>query len=178
MKDKAMREELSWVCAIMPEATNRKIVDLCKELNRGIGLPETVFKFPLHISLKKSFRTQRFDEVREDALSLLKQHTPMSCQVSGVTLHKNMIWLNITPNESLLRFHKELDALLLSKYSVPIDKFDKVFQPHISLFTSGDRDDIMDMYDLLKEEDIRLDDVEFHKFVIGSSVHRDTFYEL
>jgi hypothetical protein len=53
-----------------------------------------------------------------------------------------------------------------------------VFQPHISLFTSGDKDDIMDMYNLLKEEDLRLGDVEFHKFVIGSSVHRDTFYEL
>jgi hypothetical protein len=44
--------------------------------------------------------------------------------------------------------------------------------------TSGDRDDIMDMYDLLKEEDLRLDNVEFRKFVIGSSGHRDTFYEL
>jgi hypothetical protein len=53
-----------------------------------------------------------------------------------------------------------------------------VFQPHISLFTSGDRDDIMDMYDLLKEEALRFDDVEFHKFVIGSLAHRDTFYEL
>jgi hypothetical protein len=78
----------------------------------------------------------------------------------------------------LLKFHQELDALLLSKYGVPIDKFDKVFQPHISLFTSGDRDDIMDMYNLLKEEELRLDDVAFHKFVIGSSVHCDTFYEL
>jgi 2'-5' RNA ligase len=172
-----MREELSWVCAIMPETTNRKIVNLCKELNKGIGLPETVFKFPLHISLKKSFRTQRFEEVSEDALTLLKQHKPMTCQVSGVTLHKNMIWLNITPNESLLKFHRELDALLQSKYGIPIDKFDKVFQPHISLFTSGDSDDILDMYDMLNEENLRLD-VEFHKFVIGSSVHRDTFYEL
>jgi 2'-5' RNA ligase len=176
MKDK--REELSWVCAIMPDATNRKIVNLCRELNHEIGLPETVFKFPLHISLKKSFRTLRFEEVREDALALLKQHMPMSCRVSGVTLHKNMIWLNITPNESLLKFHQELDALLLSKYGVPVDKFDKMFQPHISLFTSGDRDDIMDMYDLLKEEDLRIDNVEFRKFVIGSSGHRDTFYEL
>jgi hypothetical protein len=173
-----MKEELSWVCAIMPEATNRKIVSLCRELNQGIGLPETVFKFPLHISLKKSFRTQRFEEIREDALSLLKQHTPMSCRVSGVTLHKNMIWLNITPGESLLKFHQDLDVLLLSKYGVPIDKFDKVFQPHISLFTSGDKDDIVDMYNLLKEEDLCLDDVEFHKFVMGSSIHRDTFYEL
>jgi len=173
-----MKEELSWVCAIMPEAANRKIVNLCKELNRGIGLPETVLKFPLHISLKKSFRTQRFEEVRENALSLLKQCSPISCRVLGVTLHKKMIWLNIKPNESLFKFHQELDALLLNKYGIPIDKFDKVFQPHISLFTSGDSDDIMDMYDLLKEEDIRLDDVEFHKFVIGSSVHRDTFYEL
>jgi hypothetical protein len=92
-----MKEELSWVCSIMPEATNRKIVSLCRELNQEIGLPETVFKFPLHISLKKSFRTQRYEEVYEDA-----------------------------------------------------------FQPHISLFTSGDRDDIMDMYKLLKEEDLRL----------------------
>jgi hypothetical protein len=49
-----------------------------------------------------------------------------------------------------LKFHQELDTLLLSKYGVPIDKFDKVFQPHISLFTSGDRDDILDMYDLLR----------------------------
>jgi 2'-5' RNA ligase len=178
MKDKAISEELSWVCAIMPEATNRKIVNLCRELNKGIGLPETVFKFPLHISLKKSFRTHRFEKVREDALSLLKQHTPMSCQVSGVTLNKNMIWLNIMPNESLLKFHQALDTLLLSKYGIPIDKFDKVFRPHISLFTSGDRDDILDMYDLLKEENLSLDDVEFHKFVIGSSVHHDTFYEL
>jgi 2'-5' RNA ligase len=144
----------------------------------GIGLPETVFKFPLHISLKKSFRTQRFEDVQEDALALLKQHMPMSCQVSGVTLHKNMIWLNITPNASLLKFHQELDALLLSKYGIPIDKFDKAFQPHISLFTSGNRDDIMEMYELLKEENLHLNDVVFHKFVIGSSIHRDTFYEL
>jgi 2'-5' RNA ligase len=178
MKDNAMREELAWVCAIMPEATNRKIVNLCKELNKGIGLPETVFKFPLHISLKKSFRTHHFEDVREDALALLKQHTPISCNVAGITLHKNMIWLNIKPNESLLKFHQELDALLLNKYGVPIDKFDKLFQPHISLFTSGDRDDIMEMYDLLKEEDIVLNNVVFHKFVIGASIHRDTFYEL
>jgi hypothetical protein len=45
-------------------------------------------------------------------------------------------------------------------------------------FTSGDRDDIMDMYNLLKEEDLRFENVEFHQFVIGSSIHRDTFYEL
>jgi hypothetical protein len=173
-----MKEELSWVCAIMPDEANRQLVSLCRELNKGIGLPETVFKFPLHISLKKSFRTSCFEAVREDTLALLKQHMPMSCRVSGVVLHKQMIWLNIAPDASLLRFHHELDALLLSKYGVPVDRFDKTFRPHISLFTSGDRDDIMDMYNLLREAELRLDHVEFHKFVIGSSAHRDTFYEL
>lgn len=172
------KEELSWVCAIMPEAANRKIVRLCKELNKGIGLPETVFKFPLHISLKKSFRTNDFSGVQADALALLKRNMPISCQVAGVTLHKNMIWLNIKPNESLLKFHNELDSLLLSKYGVPIDKFDKIFKPHISLFTSGNCDDIQDMYELLQEEDIKLDNVEFRRFVIGSSIHCDTFYDL
>jgi 2'-5' RNA ligase len=174
----AMREELAWVCAIMPEDVNRKIVSICKELNKGIGLPENVFKFPLHISLKKSFRTNDFDRVHSDALALLKQHQPISCKVSGVTLHKNMIWLDISPNESLLTFHHALDTLLKEKYGISIDKFDKVFRPHISLFSSGDRDDILEMYELLREENLRIDDVEFHKFVIGSSIHRDTFYDL
>jgi hypothetical protein len=173
-----MKEELAWVCAMMPDNINRRIVGICKELNRGIRLPENVFKFPLHISLKKSFHTNDFNEVHADALALLRQHTPISCNVSGVTLHKNMIWLNIIPNDSLLKFHQMLDVLLLNKYGIPIDKFDKMFKPHISLFTSGERDDIQEMYELLKEENLRFDDVVFHKFVIGSSDHRDTFYDL
>ena len=173
-----MTEELAWVCAIMPEETNKAIVSLCKDLNTGIGLPETVFKFPLHISLKKSFHTRDFEDVRADALTLLKQHSPMSCRVSGVTLHKGMIWLNITPNDSLLRFHHALDQLLKDKYDIAIDRFDKKFTPHISLFTAGSKADILEMYDLLCEEDLHIDNVVFHRFVIGSSAHRDTFYNI
>jgi 2'-5' RNA ligase len=173
-----MKDELAWVCAILPDVVNRNIISKCKELNKVIGLPETVFKYPLHISLKKSFRTHDFEAVQADALALLKQHIPISCRVSGVTLHKNMIWLNIMPNESLMNFHHELDSLLLSKYNISINKFDKIFHPHISLFTSGDLNDIQEMYELLQEEDLQIDYVEFKRFVIGSSAHRDKFYEL
>ena len=173
-----MREELAWICAIMPEGINDKITRICKELNKNVGLPETVFKFPLHISLKKSFRTHNFFEMREDALDLINRHMTMSCRVSGVTLHRNMIWLDITPNESLLKFHSALDALLFNKYDVIIDKFDRMFNPHISLFTSGDREKIAEMFDLLQKEDLNFDNIEFRRFVIGSSAHKDTFYDL
>lgn len=173
-----LRDELAWICAIMPEEINNQITGMCKELNREIGLPETVFKFPLHISLKKSFRTHDFDGMRDDAHDLLNRHMPMSCRINGVTLHRNMIWLNIKPNESLLAFHKELDNLLLNNYDIIVDKYDRIFQPHISLFTSGERDKIIEMYELLKTRDLNFPNVEFHKFVIGSSLHKDTFYNL
>jgi hypothetical protein len=56
-----MANELMWVCALLPDDINRELVDICREVNRNIGLPEDVFRFPLHISMKKSFRTKEFE---------------------------------------------------------------------------------------------------------------------
>lgn len=50
-----MGKELMWVCGLLPQKEQEKLVEICKEANREIGLPEVVFKFPLHISMKKSF---------------------------------------------------------------------------------------------------------------------------
>ena len=46
--------ELMWACAILPEKEETAIKSICKRLNKGVGLPETVFRFPLHISLKRA----------------------------------------------------------------------------------------------------------------------------
>jgi hypothetical protein len=40
-----MVKELTWVCALLPGELNRQLVELCREENKFIGLPEDVFRF-------------------------------------------------------------------------------------------------------------------------------------
>ena len=47
-----MSRELMWICAIAPEEFRKKVTELCLTENKDIGLPENVFKLPLHISMK------------------------------------------------------------------------------------------------------------------------------
>ena len=104
---KTTKSELAWICGIVPKATNQRIVALCKELNASVGLPETVFRFPL-------------------------------------------------------------------------DRFDRDFNPHVSLFTSGKPEQIQEMFDMLREEPEGLESLRMtiNRFVIGASGHRDVFYEV
>ena len=68
-----MAREMMWVCAIAPEEFRERVTQLCLEENVSIGMPENVFKLPLHISLKKSFYTEDFDSVKDDILKMVNQ---------------------------------------------------------------------------------------------------------
>lgn len=61
-----MAWELMRVCAVTLEKFCKEVYDVCISENREAGLPENIFKLPLHISFKKSFYTESFDEVRAD----------------------------------------------------------------------------------------------------------------
>ena len=171
-----MAKELAWICGIIPASENQRIVGLCQELNRSVGLPENVFRFPLHISMKKSFNTNDFEAVRTRLVELLRQHGTLECQTGEVTLHRNMIWLPIVKTPTVLRLHSMIDELLLKEFSIPQDRFDKDFNPHVSLFTSGDSRLIQEMFEMLKDE-LR-QTMSISRFVIGSSGHRDVFYDM
>ena len=79
-----MKRELVWVCAIVPEEYREMVTRLCLSENKKIGLPENVFKLPLHISLKKSFYTDAFDSAKDDILKVLKN---MGGFAAGSTTH-------------------------------------------------------------------------------------------
>lgn len=170
-----MLQELSWICGIAPTDFKEKIEGLCKELNTDIGLPETVFRFPLHISMKKSFQTADFEKVRQNLIELVKSHGSVKCRIANVVLHKNMIWLSIEKSEDIMKLHRDIDALLLTKYNIPTDKFDINFKPHISLFTKGAKDDIQNMYGRLKKL-IKPTEIKINRFVVGSSRHKDIYF--
>ena len=132
-----MGRELMWVCGILPETLNYKIVNICREANQKIGLPETVFRFPLHISMKKSFYTEDFNKVKQSVVDFLLQKGVVPCRTGAVIKHKGMLWLPVIPDACIRKEHDELDAMLEKNYGIPISRYDRVFQPHVSLFTSG-----------------------------------------
>ena len=172
-----MSRELMWICAIAPEEFRKKVTELCLTENKDIGLPENVFKLPLHISMKKSFYTDSFDAVRDDILKTVKGIGHFYCRIDRVYLHRNMLWLSLINEGELRLLHEKLDRLLDVKYGIPISRYDRVFQPHISLFTCGTSEQMKNMYEKLKTREFG-NEIEISRFVIGSSGHKDTFYNL
>ena len=166
-----------WCCAILPDDINSLIKQICTEANRDIGLPMDVFRFPLHISMKKSFRTSDFDSVKRQLRDCLERHGKMDIKVSAPVRNGRMIWLKVEKTESLMSLHEEMDRLLLERFAIPISEHDALFLPHISLFTGGDREKLDKMYGIL-EKKIEGFEPEVTRFVIGSSAHRDEYFDI
>jgi hypothetical protein len=91
MAEREMAKELMWVCAVLPAELNNKLAVCCKRNNRDLRLPEDVFKFPLHISMKKSFYTTEFDKAKEQIKSFIFERGKINCAVGKIEIHKNMI---------------------------------------------------------------------------------------
>lgn len=172
-----MTRELMWICAIAPEEFRKAVTQICLSENKNIGLPENVFKLPLHISLKKSFYTESFDSAKDDILKTMNGVGRFRCRIDKIVLHRDMLWLSLMNDGDLRYLHEELDRMLEAKYRIPISKYDRFFQPHISLFTRGTQAQMRAMYERLKGIDFG-GEVEINRFVIGSSRHKDTFYSL
>jgi hypothetical protein len=172
-----MAKELMWICALLPEKLNQELIDICKKENQKIGLPENVFRFTLHISMKKSFQTTDFDEVKTEILMHIHEYGKISCNILEPVLHKKMIWLPVASQGQIREWHDKLDEMLLNKFEIPIDRFDFKFQPHISLFTKGSEKQLVKMQELLKEK-IQPEEMILERFVIGSSRHKDEFFDI
>jgi hypothetical protein len=172
-----MAKELMWVCALLPKTLHGQLAALCRAENETIGLPEDVFRFPLHISMKKSFQTTEFEAVKAEVLHHIRLQGELRCQTTGVTCHKNMLWIPVNAAGDVLDWHNRLDSLLLNKFHIPIDQFDADFEPHISLFTRGNPAQIEEMKRRLMEK-IPPMELTLNRFVIGSSGHGDAFFEI
>jgi hypothetical protein len=172
-----MANELMWVCALLPDYINRDLVDICRDVNSNIGLPEEAFRFPLHISMKKSFRTKEFESVKSDIISHIKERGKIKCRTAQIIFHKKMLWLPVETDTPILEWHNILDWRLLEKYEIPIDRFDAKFEPHVSLFTRGSNDKMVVMKKALADK-IAPMDFWLEKFVVGASGHKDEFIKV
>ena len=169
-------KELMWVCALLPKQEEEEIRSICLEPNKKVRLSEDVFRFPLHISLKKSWECEDFAKIQEDIVACLQQKGEFLVRYESPILRRNMIWLPLDASGRLQEIHEDLDRLLAEKYEIPQDPYDRIYEPHISLFTKGQAEKMSQLYELLKEE-IRPGTVKIQRFVVGGSVHRDSFYK-
>ena len=90
---------------------------------------------------------------------------------------KELMWLPVNVDEKLKQIHAGVDALLETKYSVRRSEADLRFQPHISLFTKGDRNRMPEMLQLLGKE-LSPITAEIRRVVVGGAIHRDTYYDI
>jgi hypothetical protein len=172
-----MNKELMWVCALLPSQLNEQLTAICKEENKSVALSEDAFGFPLHISMKKSFYTTEFAPVKAEIVNYIQSQGKICCHTGSVILHKNMLWLPVDSSGCITDWHNRLDYLLLDRYAIPIARFDEVFQPHISLYTKGSKEQLQEMQNRLSG---RITPMEFviNRFVIGSSLHKDEYFEI
>jgi hypothetical protein len=170
-----MAKELMWVCALPSEEWSNRLTTICREENKAIGLSEDVFRFPIHISMKKSFQTTEFDAVKAEILAHIYTHGKILCRTRDIAYHKNMLWLPVEAAGAIWDWHIQLDALLLKNFAIPIDRFDMDFEPHISLFTKGKPAQLEEMKLRLAEK-IFPTELTLDRFVIGSSGHKDEFF--
>ena len=168
-----MNKQLMWFSAVVNDDFHQKMAKIC--LNNNLDLSDRFFRFPLHISLKRTFYTDNFEEVKNDLKSLINDLTPIIISETYLFCNKDMLWLRFKDETQLIDIHKIIDQFLYDRYQIPIDEFDKNYVPHITLFRDDDENKIIEMFNLVKDKIPDLSD-EIYRFAIGSKLEGNEFY--
>ncbi len=98
------------------------------------------------MSLKRSFRCDEFDDVKKDLEEILKGCGKIDCGALHPVRISDMLWLCPERDEKLKMIHEEIDLFLSDKYQIPIDGYDMVYQPHVTVFRDEDDGKLDEMY--------------------------------
>ena len=165
-----MMKELMWIYGVINQNIIDNIKEICHECNKDLCLSERYLNFPLHVSFKRSFYTDNFMNIKEEAISLMKNYGPIHCGSYYLERYKDLLWLRFTDEEKLNDIHDELDEMLLNKYDIPLDEYDQNYAPHVTLFRSPDEDKLDVMHERIKGI-IIYEPIIIDKIIIGSRVH-------
>ncbi|MBQ6493548.1 MAG: hypothetical protein IJI92_06770 [Erysipelotrichaceae bacterium] len=169
-----MNRQLMWIYGLLPQEETGIICDICRKQNEDLKLSEHFLDFPLHISLKRSFYTADFENVRDDILKITDR--TIECGEIYPYKQKDMIWLRITKEDEIRAVHEELDEYLRDRYQIAIDGFDRTYLPHVSLFHNCDELRKEKMYERLTELLPPLK-VKIDRYIIGSKVNSNVIYD-
>ena len=125
-----------WTGLVFDEKNEDNIRNVCREINKEYDLSELSFTLPQHISIKTSFITDNYIEVKEYIKEILKNQKRFNIRIIGITkINNGVIWLDIEETEELRNVHNLLNTKLKEKYNIPLSGFDgEKFHFHSTLF--------------------------------------------
>ena len=169
--------QLMWIQGLLPEKIRKQITDLCIANNDDLKLSDHFLIYPLHVSFKRSFYTDRFEMIREDMKELLEGYGPIDCISLFPMKVKDMIWLGFENEEELLKIHERIDDYLLERYQIPVDEFDRNYHPHVTLFRDDDGEKLEEMLNRIRDH-FPMEDVRIEEVIIGAKGKESCLYQL
>ena len=156
--------------AINVEKQLREIKHIIGEIEKQVGIIDSVVNLPLHISLKISFEIS--DDMYADAVDSIinyyKSVPKFDIEVSGIEKEENIIWIRMEENRELHQIHRDLDKLVYENYGILPHKFDLDYKFHTTLFMDSDCTKIAAAYNIIKDAKLPQKVYADH-LVIGSS---------
>ena len=138
--------------AINVEEQLTELKSKIKEIEKQVGIIDSVVNLPLHISLKISFAIG--DDLYEKAVALLQNYykslSPFDVDIDKIEREGSIIWIRIKESDTLTGIHNDLDKLVLENLGIPPHKFDLEYKFHITLFMDGSDNKISSAYNLIK----------------------------
>lgn len=147
-----------------------EIREATQKAESEIGVDNSNFTLPLHISLKISFKIEDelFDEVVQDIVEIYERVVPFDIFVDCIELHDNISWILMKRNENLVSLSDEINTLMLKKYNVPLYEYDLDYKFHTTLFMEDRCERVRAGYEKIKNIKVP-SRLRAEKFLIGTS---------
>ncbi|MBR3251346.1 MAG: hypothetical protein IKF80_06530, partial [Erysipelotrichaceae bacterium] len=94
-------KEFIWVRGLIPEDIDQQIKEICLKENEDLQLSERFFKTNLHISMKRTFHCDDFENMKEDLKQLLRNEKQIYCGNTHLFKVKDMLWLTVDKDEKI-----------------------------------------------------------------------------
>ena len=156
-----------WIQGLLPVDIRKRISDLCIINDDDLDLSDHFLIYPPHLSFKRSFECDRFEEVKDDLTKLTKENGKIACGHIYLYRISDMIWLRFEKEEEIMKIHRKIDVFLSDKYQIPIDEFDRNYIPHVTLFRDDDQWKLDEMFQRIKDH-IPEDEICIDEIIIGS----------
>ena len=165
-----------WTGLVFNKKDEDNIRNICKKINTKFNLSELAFTLPQHISIKTSFFTDNYMEIKEYIKDILKDQKKFIINIVGISkINNGVIWLDIEETEPLRNIHNLLNLKLNEKYNIPLSKFDgESFHFHSTLFQdniiSNEHQELIDEInnELIFPITIKINEIDFGISEIGS----------
>jgi 2'-5' RNA ligase len=146
------------------------VKEVTKAVEEEVGIENSNFTLPMHVSLKISFSVGEKDfQSAEDSITAIYNGTePFEIAVKGIELHDNICWIRMEESPCLNALSEELNYTLRDKFGVPLHEYDLDFKFHTTLFMDDDTEKVAKAYEKVKDVPVP-DKLIARRFVIGTS---------